>query len=250
MGFQQEVDNFISSEIRPNYTYIAAPPDLLDSRPFKWSGYKVSPAYSYILDLSKGLDHVWEGLRKSLRYEIRKTEGKGVSVEEGSKKELKALYNLMVKRYEEQGKIVTVSKEYLFDLFNSFHPKNFKIFVAKYQGEITTGVIDLWYKDKIITWAGNPKTNISNLSPNDLLFWETVKRGHENGLKQYEIIGAAGVERLHKYYSKCNPDLLLWFSATKYSSFLPKLVETSYFKLLKPVFTKLKLSRRDNDDRN
>jgi len=238
--FQREVDNFISSELKPDYTLISTPPNLLDCRPLKWCGYNIRPSYSYVINLTNGTENVWKQLKKHLRQSINKTKREGVSIEEGSKEELEAIYNLLNERYKEQEEIVTVPKRYLFDLYDFFHPKNLKIFVAKYKGEIRTGIIDIWYKDKVATWIGSTKTYLKGISPNDLLFWETIRKGCEHGFKQYEIIGAAGVRRLHSYYSKCNPELLLWFSARKYSSFVPKLLEASYIKILKPAYEKIK----------
>jgi len=240
INFQKAVDEFISSELKADYVLISTSPGLLDPRPFKWTGYNVRPSYSYLINLSNGADYVWKQLKKHLRQSINKTKREGVSIEEGSKEELEAIYNLLNERYKEQERIVTVPKRYLFDLYDSFYPENLKIFVAKYKGEIRTGIIDIWYKDKVTTWIGSTKTYLRGISPNDLLFWETIRKGCEHGFKQYEIIGAAGNRRLHSYYSKCNPELLLWFSARKYSSFVPKLLETAYSKILKPTYGKLK----------
>ena len=243
IDFQREVDSFIHSELKADYVSISTSPGLIDARPLKWCGYDVKPSCSYILNLTKGTDYVWSQLKKRLRQSINKTGRAGVSIEEGSMDELKSIYKLMGERYAEQNKIVTVPEEYLLDLYALFHPKNLKIFVAKYDREIKTGVITIQYKDKTIIWIGNAKTNLSRIAPNDLLFWETMKNANESGLKQYEMIGAAGVERLHSYCSKYNPELLLWFSATKYSSVIPKFLETFYTGILKPVYSKLKLVR-------
>jgi len=242
-SFQKKVDEFISSKLKADYVLISTSPGLLDSRPFKWTGYNVRPSYSYLIDLSNGADYVWKQLTKHLRQSINKTKKEGVSIEEGSKEDLEAIYNLLSERYKEQERIVTVPKRYLFDLYDSFHPENLKIFVAKYKGEIRTGTIDIWYKDKVTAWIGSTKTYLRGISPNDLLFWETIRKGCEHGFKQYEIIGAAGNRRLHSYYSKCNPEPLLWFSARKYSSFVPKLLEASYIKILKPAYGKIKSKR-------
>ncbi len=240
IGFQKSVDDFILSELSANYVSVATAPGLSDSRPLKWSGYNVKPMYSYLLDLSKGEEYLWKQLTKNLRQNINKTKRKNVSIEKGSRKDLETIYELLTDRYNKQMKTVTVPKEYLFDIYDNFQ-ENIKIFVARYDGEIITGGIDVWYKDKIISWIGSPKTSLKGISPNDLLFWETLKQGCESGFKQYEIIGTAGSERLHSYYSKCNPELLLWFSAVKYSSFVPRVLETCYIRALKPVYSRFKL---------
>ena len=241
--FQNEVDKFINEELKANYISISLPPTLLDSRPFKWLGYKVGVAYDYIISLDKGIDYVWQQFERKLRGDINRAIKRGIYVEEGSKYELEIIYDLMVKRYAEQNKIVTVPKDYLLELYDIFN-NNLKIFVAKRNGEILTGAIDIYYKDMIINWIGSPKPRIEiSPSPNDLLGWEGIKYGYKHGLRYYGVVGAAGNERLRGYYSKYNPDLLVRFCAKK-TSFTSKWLETSYVKILKPLSAKMRLLGR------
>lgn len=232
--FQKEVDYFIKSELKPYYTQISSPPGLLDARPFKWTGYHIEPIYNYIIDLSKGVDYVWEQFKKNIRQNISRAIRRGISVEEGSKDDLEWIYETFTKRYEEQGRKVSISKRYLLDLYDFFHPQNMKIFVAKYNSELVGGMVDIYYKDKVVSWLGNTKANVENVSPNELLQWGAIKYAIEHGLKYYEEMGA-NTERLCYYKSKYNPNLSICFSGKKYSSPVSKLAEIAYFKVLKPV---------------
>ena len=240
--FQKQIDEFIKEELKANYISISLPPGLLDPRPFQWSGYEVEPAYGYVMDLSKGIEHIWKNkCDKKLRENINRAIRRGIYIEEGGKKELEVIYDLMVDRYAEQDKIVTVPKEYLLDVYDAFS-ENIKISVAKYEGEIITGTIDIYYKDKIVSWIGNPRPRVKiSPSPNDLLNWEAMKYACEHGFRYYETIGTAGDERLHNYYSKFNPELLIRFSAKK-SSLISQLLERTYMRL-KPL-RKYKLLRK------
>ena len=240
IGFQKKVDEFIKSELKSHYNLINLPPDLLDSRPFKWTGYQVEPMYNYIFDLSKGVESVWEQLKRNLRQNINRAKRRGITVEEGSEDELEWIYNGIKLRYEEQGLLLPISKEYLLDLYDSLYPKNMKIFVAKFDGEFIGGLVDIYYKDRVISWLGNSKANIKAVSPNDLLQWEAIKYAIEHGLKYYEEIGA-NTQRLCNYKSKYNPNISLYFSAKKHSSIISKLTEITYFKMLKPMYVKLKM---------
>ena len=241
--FQRQADEFINEELKANYISISLPPGLLDPRPFQWAGYLVAPVYGYIRDLSKGLDYVWLQYGRKRRLDINRAIRRGISVEEGNREELEVLYNLLVGRYAEQDKIVTVPKDYLLELYDSFS-RNMKIFVAKYEGEIVTGVIEIYYKDSAISWIGNPRPRVKiSPSPNDLLNWEAIKYACEHGFRYYEQIGAAGNERLYSYYSKCNPELLVRFSVKKYS-YIAKGLEMSYVKILKPMSARFRLSWR------
>ena len=232
--FQRKVDEFIKSELESNYILISTSPGLLDARPFKWTGYHVEPIYNYIIDLNKGDDYAWQQFKKNLRQNINRAIREGICIEEGSKEGLEWILNAFARRYKEQGKVASISKEYILDLYNAFYPQNLKIFVAKYNGEVVSGMVDIYYKDKVVSWLGNMKANVEGASPNELLQWEAIKSAIDHGLKYYEEMGA-NTERLCHYKSKYNPDLLICFSAKKYSSIISKLAEVAYFKVLRPM---------------
>ena len=217
--FQKHVDEFISSELKPNHIRFRTPPGLFDSRPFKWSGYQVEPSYNYLVDLSKGPDYVWGRFNKKLREDIRRTMNGGISVEEGSKSELEFIYKSVHDRYKEQCLKPETSKDYLLDLYDSFHPKNLRLFVAKHQGDLISGFIATCYKDKFSAWIGFPKSNLKGLYPNDLLQWEAIKWACEHGFRYYEIMWA-NTPRLRHYKSKYNPKLDLYFSINRFSPFI------------------------------
>jgi len=225
--FQRSVDEFIREEMRAHYSLIKTAPGILDARPLKWNGYIVEPIYNYVIDLRKGADSIFKNFKKKLRQNINRAKRRGISVEEGSKEDLEWIYETIVTRYEEQNRKTSLSKGYLIDLFNTFHPQNMKIFVAKYNGELIGGMIDFYYKNKVTSWLGNVKSNVGGMSPNELLQWEAIKHANKCGMEYYEEIGA-NTERLCHYKSKYNPNLLLCFSAKKYNTFFAKFVEYAY----------------------
>ena len=238
--FQRRVDEFISSELGADYSYISVSPRIIDARPFKWMDYDIKPRYSYSIELSKGIDEIWKNITKNLRNDINRARREGIIVKSGSKKELIRLYDLLVKRYADQGKIVNVSKEYLLDIYKAFYSENLGILVAEYNGDMVTGIVDLYYNDRTYFWIGNPRPYLKIPNANELLTWESIQYAFGNGYKYYEIIGIATMERLYKHYSKLNPNFSAYFSATKYN--LPsKVLELAYKDILKPIRSKLHL---------
>ena len=184
--FQRKVDEFIKTEIKPHYTLIKLSPGILDVRPLKWNGYHVEPIYNYRIDLSKGKNYVWGQFKKNLRQNISRAIKRGISVEEGSKEELERIYESIKMRYNEQSKMTSISKEYLLDLYDAFYPEKMRIFVAKHNGEIVGGMVDLYHKKKVISWLGNVKMNVASVSPNELLQWEAIRYTIEYGMNYYE----------------------------------------------------------------
>lgn len=229
---QQEMDNYIFGIKKCKYARIRSSPGLYDSRPLQWSGYTVVPYYTYRIDLTIGLDRVWEQFDKPVRRNINQSQQEGLTVRSGDKEDLEFIHDSLYKRYIEQGINPRDNKKYLLTIYQKFYPDNLKIFVVEYEGKRVGGTINLCYKNNLYAWVGMPKTNLAGKSPNELLRWEVIKWAQTNGFNYYEMMDAGDDPRLRHFKSKFNPDLVVWYSATKYSSFVYKMVE-NFFNILK-----------------
>jgi hypothetical protein len=243
IDFQNSIENFIINDLRANYISISLSPALQDSRPFSWSGYTIEPNFDYRVDLTQGIDILYNSLNNRQRADLKKAKEMGMIVEMGGKKEFDKILDLMDIRYEQQAKIVTTSRDYLSDIYDTYST-NLKIFVVKMKGEIVTGAIRLNFRDTLYGWIGNPKPkNRISPSPNHLLFWETVQYASEHEFKNYITMSAAGNQRLHQYYAaRFNPELNIRFVATK-KSLIAGITEKGYKNILKPLRGKRKLLR-------
>ncbi len=80
--------------------------------PFYWSGYSQTTRYTYVISNARSLEEIWSCMSDKTRNEIRKAENKhGLRVEE--KRDLDALYNLIVATFSRQGKSVPYSRALL-----------------------------------------------------------------------------------------------------------------------------------------
>jgi hypothetical protein len=77
-------------------------------------------------------------------------------------------------------------------------------------------------------WVGIPKTGLVGISANDLIQWEAIKYAQMIGLDYYEEMDAGDDPRLRYFKSKYNPELVVWYAATKYSSFIYKIGEKAF----------------------
>jgi len=234
MEFQSDVEDFMR-DTGANYMRLCTPPGLIDIRPYTHNKYQITPSYTYIINLQNGEEQVWNDFKPELRRSIKKTEKAGVSVEEGSEEDLKFLYDALVRRLEEQGIKSSIYEEYLLDIYNSFYPKNLKIFVGKHKGETVGGEISVCYNGKLSAWIGIPKISMKGVYANDLIQWEAIKWAVKQGLKQYEIMDDGSDPRLCAFKSKYNPEATIWFSAIKYSSPLYMGLD----KVVKPIYDKI-----------
>jgi hypothetical protein len=235
MQIQAGLDNYIFQENACKYANIKTSPGLYDSRPLSWAGYAVNPLYTYRIDLTIGIQAVWNNFDKNLRRTINKTIREGVTVREGDKEDLLFILDSVLKRFLQQNVKNDRYKEYLIDIYSRFYPDNLKIFVAEYKGHPVGGTINLCFKNIMYGWIGVPKTDFGGISVNDLIQWEVIKAAQKNGLEYYEVMDGGDVPRLRYFKSKYNPDLVIWYSAKKYSSEKYRIGETVYCHLKKQV---------------
>jgi len=223
--FLKEIDTLIFKNLGCSYSRINSSPRLYDSRPFYWQKYSVSPYYTYRIPLINGADHVLGQFDRKLRVDIKKAIREGVTVRIGEKKDLGIIHKAISRRFIEQGYKPKNYLPYLSDLFDAFSPENFKIFLAEYKEQVIGGMIALRYKDIAFLWVGVPKSNIPGISPNDLVQWEGIQWACKNGCLYYEEMDSGEDPRLTSYKAKYNPDIEIWYSATKYSSRIFKIAD-------------------------
>jgi hypothetical protein len=245
-GFLQAVNDFIFSELKAKYTTILLGPSI-DPRLFLWTGYKLEPLFDYTLDLRKGCDNVWKDFDRDARDHIKKAEQliaedpDAITVTDGTKEDVSALYDALVQRYGEQKRKVTDSKEYLLDIYDAFYPTHIKIFIVRSHGQIVNGIITIIYRNTISFWIGALKPVHKEIPSNEINHWEAIKWACKNNISFFEEYGA-GTERLARSKSKYNPQLRMRFKAVKYSSAVYALGAEGYTALIRDtwgtIFTK------------
>jgi hypothetical protein len=243
IDFQKSIDAFIKNDLKGHYISISLPYGFYDPRPFVWSGYTVELNFDYVIDLTCDIGYLFQTLDKKQRQNLSRAKKRGITVEIGGKKDYEKILDLMDIRYNQQGKNVMESREYFLEIYDKYK-ENLKIFVAKVDGEVVTGTIDLQYRDTHYSWIGNPKPKKQIApSPNDILIYESIRIAQEQGFKYYVTMSAAGDKRLHSYYaSKFNPTIKVYFSVKK-NTFLAGIFEKIYTHIVKPLDGWIKNSR-------
>ena len=100
--------------------------------------------------------------------------------------------------------------------------------MAEYNGRRIGGTINLCYKNIMYLWVGIPKSDLVGISPNALIQWDAIKFAKEIGLEYYEEMEAGDDPRLIHFKAKYNPDLVIWYSGIKYSSWVYKAGEALF----------------------
>lgn len=223
---QKEIDTFIFSDIGCSYVRIRTAPGIYDSRPLKWSGYSVEPLYTYRLDTCRGIEVIQEGCDRKVRANVRKAQKEGLMIEDGTEQDIPFILESLKKRYEQQGFVASDYESYVRDLYEKFSPDHMHIYIATLNGMKLSGMITLTYNNVNYMWLGVPKNTSTNLSPNDLIQWEAINRTVLNGTRYYEELETGDDPRTVRFKSKFNPEIVVWFSATKYSGTAYQIADT------------------------
>jgi hypothetical protein len=228
--FMHILSNEVLMEIRryhPDYFSISTVPSFIDVRYFIWRNCKVRPNFTNIIDLTLPLEDIWNGIVKDTRREIRKIKGLGFELSKSA--DPLTFFNLLQKRYSEQGlKLPILSCEYIADLIIKY-PEEIKIYyLHDNDKKIINGIITIEYKNYITLWLGGLKTDFGTTA---FMTWELIQEAKSRNCAKIEDVGA-NTERLRDFKSKFNPQLEMSFDIYK-SNFLGKMAFWIYSNISK-----------------
>ena len=159
---------------------------------FKESGYVHEDWQNFLIKLDKPLDDTWKQLKKSRRYGINKAKRKGVIIEEIKEKDLIPIfYNLLLETYKTRKALLEDVSNFE-AAFEILVPKKMaKFLMAKYEGRYIAAMLILIYKGIIYDWYAGSSVKREDLllCPNDLIVWESIKWGTENGYRIFDLGG-------------------------------------------------------------
>lgn len=160
---------------------------LLRERGFAYEKY-----LNYLIDLQGCPEDVFLNIGSRTRKNIKRCLNKGeVTIHEATRPEqIHTCYNLLSQTY--RAARVPLANRSLFDAaFELLYPKGMIRFTLAYVGSTPAAVsVDLLYKDVIYGWYGGMDRDCSRYMPNDLLMWDILKWGSENGYSLYDFGGA------------------------------------------------------------
>ncbi|MBN1431049.1 MAG: GNAT family N-acetyltransferase, partial [Anaerolineae bacterium] len=195
---------------------------------------------THILDLSGGVDHVWEHRFKSTtRTKIRKAEHMGLRIEcDSSTRLVPVFYDLYLqwveRRAREQGIPLWLARwrGKRWDPYNRIHSivehmgDACRVWVAWCDDRPAAAIITLFYKDKALFWRGtSDKELATGTRANDFLQWLAIQEACRAGCRHYGMGESGGVASLMRYKSGFGAVLypyidynLGWFPTTEVST--------------------------------
>ena len=188
-----------------------------DTRPFTWSGFDVTPSYTYQLDLADATpDQLLQSFSRGLRYDIRSRDDVDVSIRRAGMDAAERTYRSIAVRYSEQNRRVPLQWGFVRDLLDALGEDRSRVYVAESaDGKFLSGMIILYSNDTAYFWNGGVKTTQASVSPNSLLHWRIIEDILTDpaleAIDQYDLY-TANDERLVAYKSGFGGTLTVYYT--------------------------------------
>jgi lipid II:glycine glycyltransferase (peptidoglycan interpeptide bridge formation enzyme) len=154
----------------------------------------VQPTAVMILDLSPGVDKVFEGFKSKWRYNIRLAERKGVTVREGRREDIAPFYTILLDTARRDGFVVR-ARSYFETMWDQLEPAGqLKMFMAEYEGAPIAGILLTAMGERVIYTYGASANEHRNVMPNHLIQWSAIRWAAEAGYRVYDFRGVSPVK--------------------------------------------------------
>ncbi len=173
--------------------------------------------YDFHLDIDKSEEELMASFHSKTRYNIRLARRKGVSIIDNSTEEGIENYIRLMEETTKRQKFFNHNGEYFKQLFKTFPKENFRIFEARYEDKVLTSWLLFNFNGTLYYPYGASSNEHREVMPNNLIAWEAIKYGKEQGAKLFDLWGCLGTNP-----DKTNP----WYGFHKFKSgYKPLLVK-------------------------
>jgi peptidoglycan pentaglycine glycine transferase (the first glycine) len=156
---------------------------------FRASPQPIQPRCTILLDLTLDPEDILAQMKSKTRYNIRLAARKGVTVRDGTAKDLPGFYRLM-QITGERDDFGIHSEPYYEVAHQLFVPQGLaKLFLATFEDKVLAGIMAFAFGQRAWYMYGASSDEHRNLMPNYLLQWEAIKWAKERGCLTYDLWG-------------------------------------------------------------
>ena len=179
---------------------------------------------SMMLDLPPSADDLWHGFSSKLKSQIRRPVKEGMYANFGRDDELDSFYSVFSTNMRDLGTPV-YSKKFFRNILDTF-PEESQIctIYSKDAAPVASGFLMGFKKHLEIPWASSIRS-YNKLSPNMLLYWDSLKFACEKGYRAFDFgrsTKGEGTYRFKKQWGS-KPVQLYWYYGMKNEGSLPEL---------------------------
>ena len=162
---------------------------------FKLYGFEYEKHLDILIDITPPIETIRLNVSKNKRGNISKSLNKGTSFFEVTEKEsyIKCI-DLVRKTYNRIG-LPCPGHEYFFAFYDELHKKALlKIFALESENKLIGTRFELCYKDTLYDWWAGADDDYKNFYPNDVIPYQILIWGNQNGYKVFDFGGAGKPE--------------------------------------------------------
>jgi CelD/BcsL family acetyltransferase involved in cellulose biosynthesis len=205
--------DWIDGRLAPDYVDIRTVDRYGDVRPFIWNGYDVTPAYTYVVDLTPDEEDLLMSFSSDARSNIRDSEASSASVTEGGPDDLRQVVASVRERHAEQGESYPITAPFVEALYDLLPEDRMRVYTVRADGERGGGMVTLEDGDTVYRWMGGAKTG-DRFPPSDFLDWRILTDAKARGIDRFDLLGA-NTPRLCRYKAKFDPDPSQYYVAKR-----------------------------------
>ena len=204
--------------IDPSYVHLRTHRRLSDVRPLAWSGFDLTPRYTYVVDLSHERDELLSSFSGDARRNVRAADGGSpsseVRIEERGIDGVEPIIEHLRRRHAEQDLDFPVDTAFASDLVRRLDGRA-RAYVCTVDGEYATGTITVEDDETVYRWQGGARPVVeADVAVNDLLDWRIMCAAADRGKRRYDLVGA-NTRGVADYKAKFAPKLCSYHAAEK-----------------------------------
>jgi hypothetical protein len=223
---QAEVLTALSEWMQSHYPYqnLVNAPHLEDMRPLIQCGYRLTPRFTYLINLKLPAEEIWQRFDGSVRRQIKKAEREGYELSDDMKSD--AAYALLDATFRRHGQDCPVSRE-MFEAVISGEPLREcrQIMAAHRDGQLAAYIVALKFNRTLYYELAATHQDFLSSGVSSLLIWELVKSHACEAWNTFDFVGA-NIPSIARFKEGFNPRLQMHFQAEYLGDPLIKLGKT------------------------
>lgn len=205
-----EMAEFLKEKSR-SIVFLAFPPEFIDFQPFLWAGLKVTPQYTYRLNLKNDLNAIESGMSPERRNDLKRAAKDGVEVEQT--KDYNIVADIISKTFARKEK--EFDKKFVNKiLFEFATEENSFAFVAEYNGVkcATSFVVHNGHTAYYLLGGYDHKNTHAGAGASAV--WQAIQHSQKMGIEIFDFEGSM-IPEVERYFRGFGGELTPYFLVHK-----------------------------------
>ena len=136
------------------------------------------------LKLASDPETMWLGLRDKIRNCVRKAQKHQLEIRSGSD-QVVPFYDVLAENMHQKGTPI-YGLRFMKELVSSFEGRS-EVITIWHEGKVISGALTLFHHKTVVVPFASSRPSALSMSPNNLLYWEIIRRGCERGMETLDF---------------------------------------------------------------